>query len=78
LKENLREFLYKSSLASMNIVFGVHNDSISFSWAGYNHKMNEFIIETINKILIMQSNIQSESKQRDIFDHVKELCLIEN
>jgi hypothetical protein len=48
LRENLREFLYKSNLASMKIAFGVHNDSISLSWSGLNNKMKEFIFETIN------------------------------
>ncbi len=62
LKENLREFYYKASCASMNINFGISNDNINLSWSGYNHKMTEFVIESINRLLIMQSNFQSESK----------------
>jgi secreted Zn-dependent insulinase-like peptidase len=70
-EEYLREMLYMAELAKLNMSINLNLDGITIQWSGFNHKLQEFIVETLNKLLKL-----SEEDLEHIFNQEKEKLLL--
>mmetsp|Transcript_14167 Transcript_14167/g.24084 ORF Transcript_14167/g.24084 Transcript_14167/m.24084 type:complete len:158 (-) Transcript_14167:871-1344(-) len=69
--EFLREFNYMANCANLSLLVSPMYDNVSFQWSGFNDTMQIYIEKSVEKILAMKQEGDSE-KLKAIFDQVKE------
>lgn len=67
----MREFNYMANCANLSFEVSPLYDVVNFRWHGFNHSMPTYINQTLERIVQMQKDAQTDAL-RGIFDQVKE------